>query len=219
MFPHLEALLRRLRFDETVDRLFSVGDLIDRGPKSRDVLAWLEYPWFHAVRGNHEQFALDSDDPLQLETWVNRNGGAWWQELTQAEREATKARLAKMPLAIEVETMSGIIGIVHADVLPFLTWDRFIQLLQDHDPDAVFCAIWSRNRVQGTYGQVSVNGRVESIYCGHTPTLDVVDVGNVHFIDTGAVYCQEGYADARLSVVEIHPARHKVYTINTNNPV
>ena len=62
MFPALRELLARAGFDEECDRLFSVGDLIDRGPRSREALEWLAQPWFHAVRGNHEQLLLDSDD-------------------------------------------------------------------------------------------------------------------------------------------------------------
>src|SRR5690554_7844483 len=40
------------------DRLFSVGDLVDRGPESHMALDWLAKPWFHAVRGNHEDIAI-----------------------------------------------------------------------------------------------------------------------------------------------------------------
>ncbi|MBZ0074391.1 metallophosphoesterase [Bordetella hinzii] len=31
-----------------------MGDLVDRGPESADVLKWLERPWFHAICGNHD---------------------------------------------------------------------------------------------------------------------------------------------------------------------
>jgi hypothetical protein len=41
----------------------------------------------------------------------------------------------------------------------------------------------------------------------------------VHFIDTGAVYCQEGYAEARLTLIEIQPELHRVYAINTNRAI
>ena len=34
MFHHLEVLLNDIGFDEDCDRLFSVGDLVDRGPHS-----------------------------------------------------------------------------------------------------------------------------------------------------------------------------------------
>jgi len=37
-----------------VDQLFSVGDLVDRGPESHRVLEWLARPWFFAICGNHD---------------------------------------------------------------------------------------------------------------------------------------------------------------------
>ena len=219
MFSHLRALLDSLEFDGDCDRIFSVGDLIDRGPESRAAVTWLDYPWFHAVRGNHEQFALDSDDPEQLEVWLTYNGGRWWMELSADERHRTKARFAAIPIAIEVETAAGTIGIVHADVPPFVTWDRFVELVELGDRDALYHATWSRNRIQGSYSDATVHGRVDRIYCGHTPVSDVMDVGNVHFIDTGAVYSLDGYAEARLTLVEIHPGPHRVRDITTNQRV
>jgi hypothetical protein len=39
-----------------------------------------------------------------------------------------------------------------------------------------------------------------------------VTVDNVHYIDTGAVYYSEGYLEARLTIVEIHPEPHRVYS-------
>lgn len=55
----LERLLNEVDFDKTRDRLFSVGDLIDRGPESLRCLQLLKEPWFYAVRGNHELMMLD----------------------------------------------------------------------------------------------------------------------------------------------------------------
>jgi len=56
MFPALEELLASVEFDGDRDRLFSVGDLVDRGPLSKHAPDWLAHPWFIACRGNHEQF-------------------------------------------------------------------------------------------------------------------------------------------------------------------
>ena len=63
MFGALEGLLAEVEFNEEHDRLFSVGDLVDRGPDSNRALEWLAKPWFFACRGNHEQFVLDSSNP------------------------------------------------------------------------------------------------------------------------------------------------------------
>ena len=59
-FALLMNRLRQLRFDPWADLLISVGDLIDRGPQSADCLGLLRCRWFRAVRGNHEQMALEA---------------------------------------------------------------------------------------------------------------------------------------------------------------
>ncbi len=53
-FSLLERLLSAVHFDESRDRLFSVGDLIDRGPESLRCMQLLDETWFYAVQGNHE---------------------------------------------------------------------------------------------------------------------------------------------------------------------
>jgi serine/threonine protein phosphatase 1 len=217
MFEHLKRLLTDLDFREERDRLFSVGDLVDRGPHSRSALQWLSRPWFFACRGNHEQFAIDSRDPDQHDLWINYNGGEWWLELDEHERTRFRERFDALPLAMEVETASGRVGIVHADVPPFVTWERFMELLESGNRDAGLYAMWSRNRVAGAASARPVDGGVERIYCGHTPTRRTVRIGNVWYIDTGAAYMREGYEEARLTVVEIHPERHREYAIGTKN--
>lgn len=49
-----ECVLARANFDFQRDRLFSVGDLVDRGDHSARALRLLAEPWFHVVIGNHE---------------------------------------------------------------------------------------------------------------------------------------------------------------------
>lgn len=76
----LEEKLYEINFDPSVDRMFSVGDLVDRGPDSPGCFALLEKPWFHAIRGNHEQGWIDFargpgyDPDLR---YMRSNGGNW----------------------------------------------------------------------------------------------------------------------------------------------
>lgn len=60
MFDDLARSLELRHFDPAADRLLSVGDLVDRGPKSTEARSWLAQPWFHAVAGNHEALAIGS---------------------------------------------------------------------------------------------------------------------------------------------------------------
>ena len=215
MFAHLHSLLGDVGFDPSADRLFSVGDLVDRGPGSAAALEWLERPWFHACRGNHEQFVLDSGDPGIRDLWINYNGGGWWLGVDEAAAARFREAFVNLPLAMEVETASGIVGIVHADVPPLVTWRRFMELLEAHDRDAALYALWSRNRIMDRGPRVPVSGGVERVYCGHTPTRATLRLGNVHYIDTGAAYVYHGHTGASLTAVQIHPEEHAEYTIRT----
>ena len=60
-FRTLEHALAKVHFDPSRDRLFSVGDLINRGPHSMEAVDWLTDGRFHAaVLGNHESAMLDT---------------------------------------------------------------------------------------------------------------------------------------------------------------
>jgi bis(5'-nucleosyl)-tetraphosphatase (symmetrical) len=55
-FKTLERLLRRIRFDAGRDRLWMVGDLVNRGPRSLEVLRWARRheERLVCVLGNHD---------------------------------------------------------------------------------------------------------------------------------------------------------------------
>ena len=179
MFGHLRALLDEVGFDEERDRLFSVGDLVDRGPGSSEALEWLDRPWFHACRGNHEQFAIDSEDPEQLDVWVNYNGGEWWLDLDDRGRPRglPHPRFCALPMAMEVETRWGRVGIVHADVPPLLPWERFMDRSSrpGHQRRGALRHVVEEPHLGNVHEQLP--GRpasVQRVYCGHTPTRETV---------------------------------------------
>lgn len=199
MYHLLDAELGRVGFNSRRDRLFSVGDLVDRGPDSARALEFIKRPWFHAVRGNHDQFVIDArSDPL----WFGENGGAWWQTAHPQTRRALSRRFQQLPFAIEVETASGTVGLVHADIPGGTDWTSFIEQVES-EPVLQQTALWGRNRF---YQQDrSGVGGIWRMYCGHSITRDFrpTVLGNVWFIDTGA-WCQTlGETQARLTVLPI----------------
>jgi Calcineurin-like phosphoesterase len=70
-------LLENLKFDGEKDRMFSVGDLVDRGPDSLNCLRLLKEKWFHCVLANHEQMMLEAFDGGYMGQYWFRNGGGW----------------------------------------------------------------------------------------------------------------------------------------------
>ena len=187
-YEQLMAALEKIKFNPDVDRLISVGDLVDRGPDSVKCLNLLKELWFHAVSGNHEDMMIKS---FRFE-WPThnyiQNGGKWFFHLPyEQQEELVLLADTKMPLVIEVETDIGTIGVIHANAPD--DWQKYHQLNDDEDffDDAlVEDTIWGRRRIYGNQ-----SGRVKGIdyvVVGHTPVEDVTVLENIVYIDTGAVY-------------------------------
>jgi len=206
-FATLELMLDEIGFDPAVDRLFSVGDLADRGPESERALEYLQESWFHVVRGNHEQFLLDSIDDLDAQLVWLMNGGAWFNRLAEETQAAFSAAFSALPYLIEVETDAGTVGIVHADVPLGLDWSEVRDRTADGDRHVLDTLLWGRHRAIA-HGAPSVAG-ISHVFCGHTPIRPSVRiVGNVHFIDQGAVFgLQHRIPDSGLTVVSIDGSR------------
>lgn len=213
MFRELEELLAKIGFDESADRLISVGDLIDRGPASREVDVWLAKPWLHACRGNHEEMCLSGQQGWMRELWIEHNGGDWWPDTEPAKREAILAALKPLPFAMEVETGEGAVGIVHAEVPAGMDWPTFLGRLEEGDREARLLALWSRERIAEQVPDDRVDG-IARIVSGHTPVRETVHHGNVHYIDTGAAYFHL-FPGARLTAARIHPGPYTEYSVKT----
>jgi serine/threonine protein phosphatase 1 len=100
----LEDTLDYLNFDETKDRLFSVGDLGDRGPDSPACMELMFQPWFHAVRSNHGDLmsAWVDGEPMGVYNWMP-NGGQWATEIDPALLEKYAEADKALPYLITVE--------------------------------------------------------------------------------------------------------------------
>jgi serine/threonine protein phosphatase 1 len=181
-------------FDPVIDRLFCVGDLVDRGPESHLVLEYLSKPWFHTVQGNHEDMGVwcalgGREAHLDMVSYM-KHGGTWFVGLTDAEKQEYAYSFMSLPYLIEVETDEGPVGVVHADTLND-SWDFTVQKFEtvqnDEDLQRLLGhVIWSRNRVN-QHDDTPVSG-VRAVIVGHTPVPYPVALGNTYYIDTGAVF-------------------------------
>lgn len=215
MFHTLETLLDDVGFNPSTDRVFSVGDLIDRGPQSNRIMEFLDKPWFHSIMGNHEKMLIEAEhDQNMYRSWTTNNGGEWWTSVSDSDQSAIRDRVTELPIAMEIQTSSGKIGVVHADIPTGMTWDRFVSGLKEDDELCNY-VLWSRNRYRHfkiTNSTDRVEG-VDLVVLGHTPVEHPIHISNICYLDTGAAYkTRKGLG--KLSVLEIQP-KLKLYQLST----
>ena len=206
-FRTLERALASLSFDDSRDRLFGVGDLVERGPHSSEALDWIERRFTAITLGNHEAAAL-----------------RWLRARLKGSREATYGWLCSigsdayprwrdaflaMPLAVTIETPHGDVGVIHADS-PHPSWPNALRLLErGHDLDIALFGFPFPEATCGRYRARPVEG-VRALVHGHHPVDDVECTANRWNIDTGAGIAQLN----RLSIIELNAPEFRSWTFD-----
>ena len=181
--------LQELEFDFSNDRLFCVGDLIDRGPESAEVLNLLNEDWFFSILGNHEYFMLSGlkhNNSKHKMMWLE-NGGEWIASSDPALWQQWFSTLAQLPIAIQLEGKDGkTYGLLHAD-FPSNDWSHF----SDFDQEELETCLWSRRNFSKR-SEHTVTG-IDYLAHGHNSTNYKVDgqssallLGNRLYIEPGA---------------------------------
>ncbi len=134
-FDLLKRLLYEVEFNYNTDRLFSVGDLVDRGPDSLKCVQLLAESWFFAVKGNHEDTLLDffelylSDGHIyhlkdEHDTGIYQLGGAWVKQYFESDKFCMSAEfnqclslIADLPLIWVVGDDENRFHVIHAELL------------------------------------------------------------------------------------------------------
>ena len=157
-YEFVEKFLRSISFNKEIDRLICTGDLIDRGPDNELCLSYLYEPWFHMVKGNHEQLMemYFKDDPIGM--YWPLNGGQWGTQYKNDKsdlgffiRDAVHNKIDTLPYLITCEKRSGgIFHVIHAEFYPLskltdeiLASPEFIDhaFIQTTDGETIF---WGR---------------------------------------------------------------------------
>lgn len=194
-YDHLHEKLKEVAFDSSKDILISGGDWCDKGPDSHHVLDYLNEPWIHSVRANHEQLLIQAvEDGFSGPSarCLYENGGEWFfNMLDQGQMSTIKAiyeSFKSLPLAIELLTPTEKIGIVHAQV-PSGCWDKFKKMTKSElEWNGEATAQWARTNYDKKLS-IQVGG-VDRVLVGHTPTDsgEIEILGNVWHCDLGSFF-------------------------------
>ena len=188
-------------------KILSVGDIIDRGPKSRETIDFIRSSSIQAVKGNHEIMALELLPLIQqlaegqelTKTFMCKLGASDWfynggKDVFTSYNDDYQALLTdllylqSLPLYIE----TGIKDEEGLELLVSHTWSAYKPLKQAST--LTFDFVWNRNQ---PYAKKN-NTPYYNVF-GHTPTdyvlqkkatipADVIFYDGSVNIDTGAPY-------------------------------
>jgi serine/threonine protein phosphatase 1 len=186
--------LRRLwdlMVPDAEDRVYFVGDLIDRGPQSAEVVSFVRQHSAGCVRGNHEQLLLDAFVEGEvyvpgMREWLRSGGQSTVENYKDLARnlEEDIEWIRSLPLYIDL----GNVWLVHAGLNPNLPLAR----QSSHE----FC--WVRRIFHSSHTPYFPD---KQIITGHTMTFTFPDsaVGQIaegagwSDIDTGAYDSRSGW--------------------------
>jgi serine/threonine protein phosphatase 1 len=176
------ALIKRLQI-RGKDRIYLLGDYIDRGPDSKGVLDTIMNPDCNvaALMGNHEDMWLrasvktgDPDPWVEDEAvniWMENGGQATLKSFAGTDTKPYLAFLRELPLFVELDDFF----LVHAE-FDFSLSDPFGKA-------GIDSMLWSRGK--------PYHGK-KPVLCGHTPLpLEQIQAGlqtNKINIDNGCCY-------------------------------
>lgn len=164
-FVRLYSQILSEGFNPDDDTLVFLGDYVDGGPQTKDVLDWLilhkqKYPHWQMLYGNHEDLMLDAlvyNGRIygSYDLWWNQGGRATFEsylppELTSYEKAISQVKdhilvehlefLMKLPRYYETDDYF----FVHAGVSPSLELEDFKKKLDSQDEESEEQAIWIR---------------------------------------------------------------------------
>lgn len=187
-----EDVLKQASYNPKEDQLILLGDYIDRGPHSRDVVAkvkeLVEEDGAIAIKGNHDDMFIRSRyEERALELWEINGASSTLKSYEGRLEEMEKHRdWLEDNLRLYYETEEYIF--VHAGLHPHTP-------LKAQEKDTM---LWTRHNERIGLGKTVVHG--------HTPVRDIAYYKDQVDIDTGAVF------GGKLTLLEL--PSHEVYTVS-----
>ena len=209
-FSLLEEHLEKVGFDKRKDRLFCLGDLIDRGDESAMALDYLRKPWFYSILGNHEIMLIEAYETNKshvLQQWYQW-GGAWAEDLSRDELEPYYDAMLMLPMVIELHLKTGAkVGLVHAELPLNCSWNDVClglstKRLTDNSTftPLLHGMLWNKGQtdsIDAVLGELDPVDHIDHVFLGHTIMPAITTCANRTFMDLG------GYETGMLGLLKI----------------
>lgn len=209
---HYDGLMRLCEAiaPSSQDRLYFLGDLIDRGPKSRHVVEFVKQSGHVSLLGNHEQLLLDAFPtgrihPQALQAWLYSGGQTTLSSYDKLEVLLEHLEwMRSLPTHLDL----GDIWLAHAGMHPDLA-------IEDHTTQE-YC--WIREKFHSMPRPYFED---KLIITGHTITFTLPGVSPGELaqgqgwldIDTGAYHPRSGWLTAVDMTTQV------VYQVNVFEPL
>jgi serine/threonine protein phosphatase 1 len=202
-------LLDAANYDPLHDIIYSVGDMIDRGPDSVKVVQFFQQDRCYAVKGNHELMSMSAE---WLNVWYRNGGDECLQDLRRHNCDLTWLynTLSPLPWVIDVgeDHEEHAFRVIHAEMPPHWSEMYFQKVLREAltPSDPTFSSlIWSRSLIGQAYTNIghykpADEGiafdphRCRTVFVGHTPIDRPIQCGDHWFLDT--------YAGHRMTMID-----------------
>lgn len=196
----LKKAMKKHDFDKSKDRLFSVGDIINRGSQSEKCLKLLKKPWFFMVLGNHETAFIEAVSEGRVKNYA-RQYDDWILKLPCKDLKKWARLLSKTPTALTLKAKDYTVGICHAEP-DGLSWKK------SRDRRKSIPIMLMGRRALRKQLKSPVKG-VDFTVHGHTPMAKAMWVGNRYFMDTGAWYSDKLTFKPLDEIYKVHNKRLK----------
>lgn len=181
----LHKLLEKLELRKT-DQLVFLGDYIDRGKYSKDVVDYLielrdRYSCFFLM-GNHELMFLNFLEANDPSLWLQNGGEAMLESYGSKDGRDLPDTHIEFFRSCLYYLQTEHFFFVHGGLDPEMSVEENLKYLGPED----FC--WMRIHLRSPYLEEERYKWQKTVVCGHTPIPDPVLLEKLIAIDTGCVY-------------------------------
>lgn len=192
-------LLEIAKYDPTKDIIYSVGDIIDRGSQSVEMIQFFQQERCYTIQGNHELMCRSKD---WYAVWL-ANGGLECMDSLRNHNltdKWLKDQVRDLPYVIDVgeDDEDHAFRIIHAE-MPYAWSDAYLkktlnEAMNPHDPTFSHI-LWSRTTVEAAQANIEDfkpnhydlsfhPQRCRTYFSGHTPVKQAMLVKDNWFLDT-----------------------------------